>query len=220
MSRALERGSETLEVLQDQFKKIQNNFQLFTFFEELPVHKIGKIVERDSAVINCEGETIRMIHSNHMDMVRFDDRECNEYKKVKDAFQQIHRQSIENRSPGAIQRPLNFNENRGSYIRVREDSLPGNSMQQGLAGSQRQTIELGRVNTVTAEDYARLTSRRSSGRSSGASSPRVPVHRLANRASTTTIGTVGSGTSRRSDQAVPRLDEQETSHSNESEHRK
>lgn len=220
MSRPLERGSETLEVLQDQFKKIQNNFHLFTFFEELPVHKVGKIVERDSAVINCDHEVTRMIHADHMEMVRFDDRSCNEYKKVKDAFQQIHQQSIYNSSQGTIYRPATFNRNHGSYTRVPEEFAPRNSVQQGLPTSQRQTIDLGRADTITAEDYARLTSRRSSGMSSGASSPRAPVHHLTNRASTTTIGTLGSTTSRRSDQSIPRLNEQEPSHPNETEQRK
>ena len=219
MSQALKRGSEILENLQEQFKKIQNNFHVFTFFEELPVHKVGKIVEQESAVINCDNEKTRMIHANHMEMVRFDDRSCNEYKKVKDAFQQIHNQSIRNGSQGTMYRPAYSNGNCVSYDRVPEDSRPRNSVQQALPAPQRQAIDLGRVNTVATENYVRLSSRRSSDRSSGATSPRPSSHHLTNRASTTTIGTLGSGTSRRSDQSVPRLNEQEPSYPDESEHR-
>ena len=200
LSRPLERGSETLEVLQNQFKIIQNNFKLFTFLEELPVHKIGKIVERDSAVINCESEETRMIHANHMDMVRFD-KECNEYKKIKDAFQQIHHQSIDSREPEGLHQRPTLNTDSGSYTRLPGSSFSGNSSQQRLSASQQHE-------TITAEDYTRLTSRRSSGRSSGASSPRMLLHHLTNRASITTIGTVGSGTSRRSGQPEPQFEEQ------------
>ena len=70
MLQSLERGNQTLEQLADYFKNIQYNFNIFTFTEELPCPKIGRIVEPDSAVMNCEHEKTRMIHANHMEMVR------------------------------------------------------------------------------------------------------------------------------------------------------
>ena len=219
MSQALERGSETLEQLQDWFKNIQYNFNIFTFTEELPCPKIGRIVEKDSAVINCEHEKQRMIHANHMEMVRFDDRSCNEYKKVKDAFQQVQLQLSRNGLQETRLQASSLNGHRSSYIRVPEEFLPRNSIQQGNSTSQRQTIELGRVNTISTENYLGLTSRRSSHRSSVENSPRASAHTLTNRASTTTIGTVGSGSSQRSDQSVHRLSQRETSHSDQNEQR-
>ena len=219
MSQALKRGSETLVQLQDGFKNIQNNFHVFTFVEELPCPKIGCIVEADSAVINCDHEKRRMIHANHMDMVRFDDRDCNEYKKVKDAFQQIDKQLPKNSMHGTRLQVAGRNGHRGSHFRLREEYQSRESFPQGLPTSQRQTIELGRVNTIATENPLGLATGRSSHRPSAENSPRQSSHHLANRASTTTIGTVGSGASRGSDHSASRHSERESLYSDQNEQR-
>jgi hypothetical protein len=40
---ALERGSETLDRLQDNFKRILQGFAIYTLLEELPYKKVGKV---------------------------------------------------------------------------------------------------------------------------------------------------------------------------------
>jgi len=232
MSKALERGSSTLEELQDWFKRIQNNFHIFTFVEDLPCPKIGKIVEADSVVINCDHEKKRLINANHMEMVKFDSENCNEYKKVKDVFTQIH-QHISADEMRGVSQPGRLDSNRGSFVRspdwsqsrystrTLEESRPRLSIQQGVPTFQQQMNELGRVNTIRSEEHVTLSPRQTSYQSPGPSSPRPSSDRLVNRASTTTLGTIASGTSRHSSsQSVPRIREQEPPSTERSEYRK
>lgn len=233
MSSALARGSEVLDYLQDGFKNIQNDFHVFTFVEELPVYKIGNIVEADSAVINCDSEKKRMIHANHMEMVRFDHGNCNEYKKVKDAFQQIHNYLLTNEMQGARYRPVGLEGHRGSYNGLPEgsqptygrgilaESRPRLSIQQGGPTFQQQVNDLGRVNTVRSEEYLALSPRQTNRGSLGASSPRQSSERLANRASTTTLGTIASRASRHSsNSSLPPAREEEPSITDRAEYRR
>jgi len=81
--------------------------------------------------------------------------------------------------------------------------------------------ELGRVNTIRSEELVALSPRQTRYQSSGASSPRPSSDRLVNRASTTTLGTIASGTSRHSSsQSVPRIREQEPPSTERSEYRR
>lgn len=43
MLNALERGSDAIDMLQDSFKDIIGDFPIYTFLEELPLQKIGKV---------------------------------------------------------------------------------------------------------------------------------------------------------------------------------
>ena len=221
MSRALERGSSTLEELQDWFRKIQNHFHVFTFVEDVPCPKIGKIVEADSAVISCDHEKKRLIHANHVEMVRFGSEHCNEYKKVKDAFRQIH-QHISADEVQGVGQPGRLDNHRGSYVRLPEgsqmrysvgvmgESRPRLSIQPEVSTFQQQMNDPGRVNTVRSREDIALSPRQLSHRSSGASSPKPSSGRLVNRASTTTLRTVESGTSRHSsNQSIPHFRDQE-----------
>ena len=162
------------------------------------------------------------------------DRGSNEYKKMKDAFQQVHHQLTRQGLQQTRQRAASFNGFRNSYIQVPEEYLPRNSIQQGpaehfprnsiqqgLANAQRQpapqrTIELGRVNTVATE-YLAPSSRRPA---TVEASPRTFYQNHSNRASTTTIGTVGSASSRGSDQSSHRIAERQPSSPPHIEHRK
>ncbi|KAL9098679.1 MAG: hypothetical protein Q9163_005707, partial [Psora crenata] len=209
LSDALKRGSETLEVLQDWFKKIQDNFHVFTFVEGLPCPKIGNIVEPESAVINCQHEKRRMIHANHMEMVRFKHGNCNEYKKIKDAFTQIYQHGIGKRMQGAVGPSGRLDSSRGSYPAALEGSRPkgSNSTQElqqrpKLLAYQQQNISPGRVNTRTPEELIESFSRQSSNRLTSSDSLGQYSQRLHNRASTTTLDTTWSGASQKSDQSA------------------
>ncbi|KAL9124352.1 MAG: hypothetical protein Q9217_006313, partial [Psora testacea] len=218
LSDALKRGSETLEVLQDWFKKIQDNFYVFTFVEELPCPKIGHIVEPESAVINCQHEKRRMIHANHMEMVRFDDGNCNEYKKIKDALKQIHQYGINGRKQEGISSPSRLDRNRGSYTAALEGSRPkSSSAPQGLLTYQQQNISLGRITTLATEQQpVEVFTRRSSDRLPSQGSLGQTSERLANRVSTTTLGTVGSGTSQQSDHSTRSYEDQRSTYADSS----
>ncbi|KAL2044672.1 hypothetical protein N7G274_002446 [Stereocaulon virgatum] len=85
---ALERGSDVLETLQDNFKNILEGFAVYTLIEEIAYPKIGKIVEKDSARIGWH-EIEVLIHANHSDMVKFASATDNDYKKVKYCIREI-----------------------------------------------------------------------------------------------------------------------------------
>lgn len=84
----MKRGSEVLERLQDQFKDILEHFSIYTFIEEVGYPKIGRIVEKDSAIIGWHEKTIYM-HANHCDMIKFASETENNYKKVRFAIKEI-----------------------------------------------------------------------------------------------------------------------------------
>ncbi|KAL8831007.1 MAG: hypothetical protein Q9191_001103 [Dirinaria sp. TL-2023a] len=72
----LEPGSEMLARVQDEFhgllrkrKDEKSEMQITCFYEELPLHVIGKIVEMNSAIL--PGYASYGIHANHMDMTKF-----------------------------------------------------------------------------------------------------------------------------------------------------
>ncbi|KAK3175924.1 hypothetical protein OEA41_007246 [Lepraria neglecta] len=90
----LVRGSEVLERLADSFQDIQESFAIYTLLEEIPYPKIGKIVEKDSALIGWR-ETQIMMHANHSDMVKFANEKENEYIQVKYIFRDIITDRIE-----------------------------------------------------------------------------------------------------------------------------
>ena len=195
---ALKRGSETLETLQDWFKRIQYNFHVFTFVEEIPVHKIGAIVEADSAAIHCEHEKRRMIHGNHMDMVRFGEKN-NEYKKVMDAFRQIHQFNIDNRTSRDIgQPPRRLETIRQKSLPAIEETKPANkSMNRLLEYHQRPRIE-GRPNTLSVENPFQHMRRHSNERTRSTGVLEYASPHLMHHASSTTLATMSSGQSRQS----------------------
>ncbi|KAI9830205.1 MAG: Nucleolar protein 9 [Phylliscum demangeonii] len=78
---ALKRGSEVLERLQDSFAGILHNLTIYSFFEDLAVTGVGKIVDDDSATIGCANEVKRWLSANHMDMCKFDGRESKAYER-------------------------------------------------------------------------------------------------------------------------------------------
>ena len=206
LAEALEKGSDVLETLQEYFKKIENNFHVFSFFEEVPVAKVGHVVESDSAAIHCAHEKRRMLHGNHMDMVRFDDSSSNEYKKVKDAFKQIHAHEIDGVMLRDVTQPPNRLRNRTSFDGgLREPQAIG-SNQPRLLEHQASQMSLGSNNTLTVDEIVDRPSpqqRQSnySNHSQSSTESRDSLGRLPYRASTTTLATTSSHNSRTSDRS-------------------
>lgn len=100
MVQTLERGSEVLERLQYSFESNLNQFAIYTLIENIGYPKIGKIVDKESAIIGWHEETIH-IHANHCDMVKFGKNTENDYKKVRDAIREIIKDRIEGVRPQA-----------------------------------------------------------------------------------------------------------------------
>ncbi|KAF6230785.1 hypothetical protein HO173_010901 [Letharia columbiana] len=90
----LKRGSEVLERLQDSFRDILEHFGVYTFVEDVGYPKVGRIVEKDSAIIGWHEKEYHM-HANHYDMVKFTSDKENDYKKVKFTIREIIKDRIE-----------------------------------------------------------------------------------------------------------------------------
>ena len=92
--RTLKRGSEVLERSQDNFKDILEHFGVYTLIEDVGYPKIGRIVEKDSAMIGWHETEIHM-HANHCDMIKFASEHDNDYKKIRGAIREIIQDRIE-----------------------------------------------------------------------------------------------------------------------------
>lgn len=211
LSDALKQGSDVVEQLQDWFKKIENNFHVFSFFEEVPVHKIGPIVESESAAIHCQHEKRRMIHANHMEMVRFDHKDCNEYKKVRDAFKQIHQHEVNNIVYRDVTQPPRRVSIQGMQPGAIEDEGATSSSRQRLAAPPQQRLlehqvsqmSLGHGHQLSVEEIVEPASQQPYHRtSSGGGLAANNLAHLAHRASTTTLATMTSTHSRNSDHSA------------------
>ena len=204
LSDALKKGSETVESLQDWFKRIEGHFHVFTFIEEVPVYKVGSIVEKEEAAIHCPNEKRRMIHANHMDMVRFGDKTCNEYRKVKDAFRQIHmhQQDIEGGRPRDTRQPPRRletirNNSAGAIEGLRPHSFSSQRLLEHEPEHSR--ASLGRVDTLNAAESLEQLPRYSNDRLQTRGLLGHSLGNLAYRTSTTTLHSNRSG---RSDQSA------------------
>ena len=204
LSESLRKGSDTIETLQHWFKNIENHFQIFTLVEEVPVHKVGAIVEADSAAVRCYHEKRRMIHANHMDMVRFDHKDNHEYKKIKDIFKQAHQQAIDASRTAGIDPPLRSLDG----LRTRPAGLLEGHMSDIFAHrlsrvSQPEPLTLGRIESLSLEDLGQTSKRSLSDRLLMQDSSARSHEQLAQRASTTTLGTLNSSSSHNSQPLLP-----------------
>ncbi|KAH0556941.1 hypothetical protein GP486_005272 [Trichoglossum hirsutum] len=86
---ALQRGSETLERLQNDFGKILMSLPVFSFFEELGYEKIGKIVDDESASLGYPHERRQYIHANHGGMVKFGSSNETGFERIAGAISEL-----------------------------------------------------------------------------------------------------------------------------------
>lgn len=151
----LKRGSEVLERLQYHFKDILQSFAIYTLLEEIGYPKIGKVVEKDSAVIGWHEKEILM-HANHSDMIKFSSQTENEYRKVRNIIREIIRTSERGRSQGNEISPPPGQSS--SAVQPSSSSLPGSSQnssigRQGLLTYQQHGSE---ATTTLDEPLERL----------------------------------------------------------------
>jgi hypothetical protein len=83
----LQTDNELLIDIRDRFAQMirqlsneSRSIKVVCFFEELPLHGVGKVVSRDSATL--EGYDAISIHANHSDMVKFHSAEDNGFKRL------------------------------------------------------------------------------------------------------------------------------------------
>lgn len=83
----LDTNDQFLESIQLRFaailRELRENgrrIEVTCFFEELPLHLVGKVVSKHSATL--EGYNAMSIHANHSDMVKFGSVEDNGFKRL------------------------------------------------------------------------------------------------------------------------------------------
>lgn len=104
---ALCRGSETLERLEHSFAGVSVNLNIFSFVEDMPMATIGKasrkarylchssaerhhqVVDDDSASLGFPNERKICIHANHVDMVKFNNRQDLGYRRMSGAIAEL-----------------------------------------------------------------------------------------------------------------------------------
>ena len=201
LTHALERGSDVVQNLEEWFKEIQSNFHIFSFYEEKPVAAIGTVVDSESAKISCEHEKVRMLHGNHMDIVRYGDGNDNSYRKVKDAFKQIHQHDLEYPVPRVITQPPPRRQSAPSIQRQAiENGSPGQVAGNRMLEYNYSRLNLGSSQTLPIEEVIDTThGRRYSDNQRPQGLAVHPLNQLPHRASSATLNTIHTSTSRHSD---------------------
>lgn len=73
----IERNSEALEVINDEFRHYAAHLKLCSLYEtkktKSPLSGAVMVVEKDSAVLGYPGEQVVMMNANHRDICKFDD---------------------------------------------------------------------------------------------------------------------------------------------------
>lgn len=86
---AIEKDSETLQAITDQFAPLMKQFHIFFFWEEVPSEisgKVGYVVPEDSAAPIIDNTERAGIPANHMQMVRFSDVRASSFRTVIEAL--------------------------------------------------------------------------------------------------------------------------------------
>jgi hypothetical protein len=86
---AIEKDSETLQAITDQFAHLMKQFHIFFFWEELRSDlggRRGYVVEESSAAPVADSTERSGIHANHSQMVRFTDPQSSSYRTVLEAL--------------------------------------------------------------------------------------------------------------------------------------
>ncbi len=93
---ALNRSSETLELITDQFAPLMKQFHVFFFWEEVQTrfgHRSGFIVEESSAAPILDNTERSGIDATHSSMVKFSNMNCSSYRTVIEALRRYCREA-------------------------------------------------------------------------------------------------------------------------------
>lgn len=166
----MQRDSETLEAITEQFVPLKKQFYIFYFWEEVPVNFDGEtrlVVEEPSAA-PIEDDTERSgIDANHWQMVQFSDPDSSSYRTVLEALVRYCRMA-----PGIIVRRWEqasdilsqvrsheAAELRGTAFDVRRNNLPFNYERRNAEQTQNKHFEIPQVVSsfyTGREDVSRL----------------------------------------------------------------
>jgi hypothetical protein len=98
----IERNSEALLVLNDSFRHVVENLQLWSFHETIETSmgpRSALIVKRDSAVLGYPGEHVGSIHADHRSVCKFKQPSDPNYITVRNCFAAIIDRITKKRAP-------------------------------------------------------------------------------------------------------------------------
>ncbi|KAE8837006.1 hypothetical protein PTNB73_07910 [Pyrenophora teres f. teres] len=78
-------NSEAIHTINDQFRHVNQNIQLWSFFETMTT-TIGLIVEKDSAILGLPNERIQLMNADHRNICKFEDPSDTNYCTLRNAF--------------------------------------------------------------------------------------------------------------------------------------
>ncbi|TVY82002.1 Protein SERAC1 [Lachnellula suecica] len=95
---ALKSNSYFAEILRNTFMERQEDFNVLTFYETLPVPHVGIVVERESAVLGLPGEREIKInmHADHSNICKFEDENGEDFRPVWQAIQGLVEAAVKN----------------------------------------------------------------------------------------------------------------------------
>lgn len=78
-------NSEAIQTINDQFRHVHQDIQLWSFFETVKT-SLGLIVEKDSAILGLPGERIQLLNADHRNVCKFEDPMDSNYLSLRNAF--------------------------------------------------------------------------------------------------------------------------------------
>ncbi|KAJ4302693.1 hypothetical protein N0V90_001583 [Kalmusia sp. IMI 367209] len=78
-------NSEAIHTINDQFRHVYHDVQLWSFFETVGT-SLGLIVEKDSAILGLPGERVQLLNADHRHVCKFDDPSDSNYLTLRNAF--------------------------------------------------------------------------------------------------------------------------------------
>lgn len=78
-------NSEAIYTINDQFRHVYHDVQLWSFFETVKT-SLGLIVEKGSAILGLPGERVQLLNADHRHVCKFDDPSDSNYCTLRNAF--------------------------------------------------------------------------------------------------------------------------------------
>lgn len=79
-------NSESNTTINDQFRHVYHDLDIWSFFETVKTPSLGLIVEKDSAVLGFPGERVQLLNADHRNVCKFESPLDSDYCTLRNAF--------------------------------------------------------------------------------------------------------------------------------------
>ncbi|KAK4208887.1 hypothetical protein QBC37DRAFT_295684, partial [Rhypophila decipiens] len=105
----LEKQSELIRALNDQFRIHYKGIEIHTFYETKPTRSLGLVVDQESATLGYMEERPQLLNASHRELVKFEDQRDSNYRSLRNrlanTITKIRADRIGAVSPGPSARP-------------------------------------------------------------------------------------------------------------------